>query len=761
MIYIITPCTRPFNLEAIKNSIPKECVWVVCYDGMVKNKPDVENAITLRCPETGIFGNPTRNFAIEGIKHLLTDDDWIYIMDDDNIVHPNWYDGVKDLLDSQKMISWAQEFPQSGVYDFGGKIRTKTPEKPEVAKIDTAMYMMKWSAVKDLRFPLWYEADGQYAEMAYQAAGECYRIEESLCYYNYLRSNKIGDVLFAKICMISMFKNEAHTIKTMLESVAPYIDFWVLQDNGSTDGTPEIVKEWAAKYRIPGFMYKVEEGWVNFGWNRDHLLQTTLAFDHGCDWIMKMDCDETLQVQNDFHWGPFCEKQTQSFHVAAVAPGIIYYRAWIWNAKLPWRFNHDPAHETIVLDMDGIGENFQRVGLDTKFKMVSGPARGESYSVPTKYVSDALKLEEKMIREGNMLEDKYHFWYIGKSYEDCYRGNFFPLKEEHQKEYAHRCIWYWTQVVKQVSPTLEAIGINEMLYHALVGIGNVYRYLKQHTKAIEHYNLAAGWCPRRNDHLLFLAEIHWELRDYKKMLEYTTEMMQPERTIPFPDYYFLINTNMYHDGGDYPRHLHNIALSNQETFDQETALIVNRKNPKKRIFVVDNFYQDPYAVRNFAMQQEYEESSDWYKGRRTFNQFLTPYVKSRFEEIMQVKIREWESHGMNGRFQYCVPEDRLVYHNDSQTWAAMIYLTPNAPPSTGTSFYVHKETGIRHADDQPENVNCFSGGFYDGNKFELVDTVGNVFNRLVIFDARLFHAASGYFGQNINDARLFQIFFFD
>jgi hypothetical protein len=116
---------------------------------------------------------------------------------------------------------------------------------------------------------------------------------------------------------------------------------------------------------------------------------------------------------------------------------------------------------------------------------------------------------------------------------------------------------------------------------------------------------------------------------------------------------------------------------------------------------------------------------------------------------------------MNGRYQYCVPEDRLVYHYDSQTWAAMIYLTPDAPYPTGTSFYAHRQSRIRHVDEHPQSNDCFAGGFYDSTKFELVDTIGNVYNRLVIFDARLYHAATGYFGKTIDDARLFQIFFFD
>jgi hypothetical protein len=89
----------------------------------------------------------------------------------------------------------------------------------------------------------------------------------------------------------------------------------------------------------------------------------------------------------------------------------------------------------------------------------------------------------------------------------------------------------------------------------------------------------------------------------------------------------------------------------------------------------------------------------------------------------------------------------------------MVYLTPNAPYQCGTSFYAH-ESGVRHESD-PNSDQAFAGGFYDKTKFKLVDVVGNIFNRLVIFDAKSIHAASEYFGTTIEDSRLFHIFFFD
>ena len=97
-------------------------------------------------------------------------------------------------------------------------------------------------------------------------------------------------------------------------------------------------------------------------------------------------------------------------------------------------------------------------------------------------------------------------------------------------------------------------------------------------------------------------------------------------------------------------------------------------------------------------------------------------------------------------------------------------MSPDAPLSTGTATFQSKITGIRKFDEtnytEETFKKTFSGygdqiNFYDNSSFELVDRVGNVFNRLVLFDAKCIHAATEYYGTNINDSRFFQLFFFD
>ena len=183
-------------------------------------------------------------------------------------------------------------------------------------------------------------------------------------------------------------------------------------------------------------------------------------------------------------------------------------------------------------------------------------------------------------------------------------------------------------------------------------------------------------------------------------------------------------------------------------------------------WVVDSFYSDPDKVRKFALGQEYLEGGlgKGFIGRRTHKQFLFPELKDKFQDIMGKKITNWEEHGMNGRFQVAWSGEPLVYHCDSQKWGGMLYLTPGAPYQCGTTLYANKQTRARTYYDQGWNaawVNVPGDCHLDGTPFEPVDVLGNVYNRLVIFDASCIHSASQYFGTNANNSRLWQMFFFD
>jgi hypothetical protein len=185
-------------------------------------------------------------------------------------------------------------------------------------------------------------------------------------------------------------------------------------------------------------------------------------------------------------------------------------------------------------------------------------------------------------------------------------------------------------------------------------------------------------------------------------------------------------------------------------------------NQKQRVWIIDNFYKNPDKIRDFALKQYYWDD-EGYVGMRTRKQFMFEGVKERIEEIMNAKITKWNDYGMNGRFQSNVAGAPTAYHCDLQQWAGMIYLTPNAPFSSGTKIIANKKTKIYH-NEQSNNVLDFfpnQNTFTDGTLFEDVDVIGNVYNRLAIFDAQSIHCAGDYFGWDIASGRLWQMFFFD
>jgi len=195
----------------------------------------------------------------------------------------------------------------------------------------------------------------------------------------------------------------------------------------------------------------------------------------------------------------------------------------------------------------------------------------------------------------------------------------------------------------------------------------------------------------------------------------------------------------------------------------EEKLLVLNSNVSTSLpsfIVVDNFYADPDSVRAFALQQPLTPHPNNHKGIRSDNVYRFPGLKERFEQLIGVKIDTWERYGTNGCFQVNIAGDQAVYHADTQMYAGVLFLTPNAPAAAGTKLFRSVPSGVRKPDAMTHDE-VFRGGFYDSTKFEEIDVAGNVYNRLILFDARLIHAADTYFGTTKENGRLIQLFFFD
>ena len=197
---------------------------------------------------------------------------------------------------------------------------------------------------------------------------------------------------------------------------------------------------------------------------------------------------------------------------------------------------------------------------------------------------------------------------------------------------------------------------------------------------------------------------------------------------------------------------------------------INNVHPS--VIAVDDFYKNPDEVREYALGLDFQFNKEYHKGQRTKTRTFFDGTKEFLEDTLKKKITGWDNQPHNGVFQFCTAQDQLVYHTDSQTYAAVVFLTPNAPAECGTSFFKHRGNGLRK---YPTAKDCmvhnksidelywdmFQGNFYDKTPWEVVDVIGNVYNRMAIWDAKLVHAATQYFGDKKENSRLFHMFFFD
>jgi hypothetical protein len=183
-------------------------------------------------------------------------------------------------------------------------------------------------------------------------------------------------------------------------------------------------------------------------------------------------------------------------------------------------------------------------------------------------------------------------------------------------------------------------------------------------------------------------------------------------------------------------------------------------SPSCSIIVVDNFYNNAMETRNFILTQNFSVKGN-YPGQRTIS-YATEHLKEIIQKyvmpfgglITDFPIPNEETIQMyNGSFQYTISRDRSWVHVDGHNnWGGVVFMTPDAPLSAGTGFYdFHKKNPSKEDLDNSSQ---------DMTKWKLVDNVGNVFNRLVLFNSTRHHMSLDYFGTDKENGRLFQVFFF-
>jgi len=174
---IITPCSRPENLQVISESIniPKENYrWIVVFDALEipANVPNNCEAYCIK-DNNSIYGNAQRNFGID-----LVTNGHVYFNDDDTIIQPTLWDEIKDK-DYADFISFKQS----------NKDNTLRLEGIEIAinYIDSHNFITSLQSINTRWVLDRYDADAVFAIECYKNAKKTLYIPKVLSVYNSLK----------------------------------------------------------------------------------------------------------------------------------------------------------------------------------------------------------------------------------------------------------------------------------------------------------------------------------------------------------------------------------------------------------------------------------------------------------------------------------------------------------------------------------------------------------------------------------------------
>ncbi len=203
--------------------------------------------------------------------------------------------------------------------------------------------------------------------------------------YVHLRGdeNSIGER--QKICLNMIVKNEKDVIERCLASVKPFIDYWVIFDTGSTDGTQDMIKDFLKD--IPGELH--QSTWVNFAHNRNEALRA--AKGKG-DYLLFIDADEVWQYPENFTLDTL-NKDFYYVTVRQLNAGDIK-RIELVNNHLDWQW------EGIIHEVPACKEAKTCATLSGVVNICNMPGQniGARSKDPEKYLKDA-KLLEKALEE--------------------------------------------------------------------------------------------------------------------------------------------------------------------------------------------------------------------------------------------------------------------------------------------------------------------------------------------------------------------------
>lgn len=357
-----------------------------------------------------------------------------------------------------------------------------------------------------------------------------------------------------RICLNMIVKNEKDVIKKCLTSAKPLIDYWVIVDTGSTDGTQRIIKDFMKG--IPGELH--ERAWVDFAHNRNEALELAK---NKADYLLLIDADEYFQYEGDFSFKNL-DRDAYFFTMRQIG-AVESLRPSLISTQLPWKWT-GVLHESLNTD---IAKNSAFI-TDISTIVVDHAPSGR-FQDPQKYLKDAAVLENALKKEP---ENSRYVFYLAQSYMAA-KNLELALKN------------YEKRVSMPSSDEQET-------FFALYNVGQIREKMGDYHEALDHFFKAYAFRPSRAEPLFRAAVVNRKIGNVEKAYILSKQALAISRPL---------DNCVEHDTYDYAILIEfaNCALLSgrwQEGLDASNKLLLNPNLPSEiRPHVINNC---ALAIRN-------------------------------------------------------------------------------------------------------------------------------------------------------------------
>lgn len=196
-------------------------------------------------------------------------------------------------------------------------------------------------------------------------------------------------------------KDEAHVIERCLGSLRDLVDWWVVSDTGSTDGTQDVVRR--VMDGVPGRL--LERPWVDFGHNRQEALEAARDLPESAvdDYVLWIDADDQLTDVPD----ALPELTLDGYYLPVDYGSTRFSRVTLTRLGTPWRWT-GAVHEYLDLPTATLGH------LEVPRVLVAGG--GARSNDPHRFRKDAALLEAELARDPG---DPRAQFYLAQSWRDA------------------------------------------------------------------------------------------------------------------------------------------------------------------------------------------------------------------------------------------------------------------------------------------------------------------------------------------------------